>query len=120
MKILVVEDESFILESIAMVLTREGYLIYTADNFHAAIKLIKSESFDMIISDIMLPYTGGFDIVDFVRNDPEKKHTSIILITGMDKVILETSNINVEACIVKPFTASHLLRVVKENLLVKT
>ena len=119
MKILIIEDEGFILESIAQILSKEGYMIYTADDYHTAVRIIKSENLDMIISDIMLPYTGGFDIVDFVRNDPEKKDTSIILISGMDRTILNTTKIKVEACITKPFTSKELLRVVKQHLLVK-
>ena len=118
MKILLVEDEAFILDCITQVLTKEGYEVFAAEEFDKAISILKSQDIDMIISDVMLPYIGGFDIVDFVRNDSEKKDIPIILITGMDENILHNTNIKADFCITKPFTSTQLLKAIKKYSLV--
>ena len=118
MKILLVEDEKFILECMAQILTQEGYSVYTADNYEEAIEIISTENLNLIISDIMLPYIGGFDILDFVKSDPKKKNIPVILITGMDEGILENTLLKADACITKPFTSRQLLNRIKTFVLV--
>ena len=118
MNILLVEDEGFILDCISQILIKEGYSVFTAEDYDNAIDIINTKEIEMIISDVMLPYTGGFDIVEFVRNDSTKKDIPIILITGMDENILQNTNIQANTCIIKPFTSNQLLAAIKKFTLV--
>jgi DNA-binding response OmpR family regulator len=119
MKILVIDDENEILNAVENILTREGYEITKADNLKDAKSLVSEGGFDLLISDIMLPYWGGFDLVDLVKEDPDKNKIPVIVITGMDKDILESTNTYADACLTKPFTGKQLLETVS-NLLNKT
>lgn len=117
MKILVIEDEVSILELIKKVLTKEGYSVVTAEDYDTAIEIIRSEDLNLIITDLMLPFTGGYDIVDFVKKNPAKKHIPVILATGMNENILSNTHSGAQACLVKPFTSLQLKEVVRRNLL---
>jgi len=116
MKILVIDDEKFILESIAKTLRTEGYSVFLAENKKTALEIIRKEDLDLIITDIMLPFTGGFDIVERIKEDPGKKNIPVIVITGMDEDVLVSTRTEADACITKPFTAKQLLYTVKKFL----
>lgn len=116
MKILVVDDEKFILESVSKILIKEGYTVVTADNRKSAIQIIEEQELDLIITDIMLPFTGGFDIVEHVKDHPVKKNIPVIVITGMDEDVLVSTRTFADACLTKPFTAKQLIYLVKKHL----
>ncbi len=113
MKILVIDDEREILDAIEQILSKEGYEIEKSDNILEGKAKIKSEKYDLIISDIMLPFWGGFDLVDAVKENESNKKTPVLIITGMDKDILESTNTFADGCLPKPFTGKQLTEMVK-------
>jgi len=117
MKILVIDDERDLLDAIENILTKEGYEIDKATSFNEGKVKICNHSYDLIISDIMLPYWGGFDLVDAIKENPKKQKTPVIVITGMDKDILDSTHTFADICLPKPFTSKQLLDAV--NFLVK-
>lgn len=114
--ILVIDDEEVIATSISRALKREGYSVIITSDYKTSIKVIANSEIDLIISDVMLPYTGGFDIVEYVKNDDSLKSTPVILVTGMDKDILYSSSIKADAVVSKPFDMERLIALVKINL----
>lgn len=114
--ILVIDDEDNISNAIAKALKKEGFGVITASNYKTAINIIDNSILDLIISDVMMPYTGGFDIVEYVKENPKLKHLPVILVTGMDKDILYSSSIQANAILQKPFDISQLMALVKSNL----
>ncbi len=114
--VLVIDDEEDIATAISRSLKREGYSVIITSDYKTSIKVIANSDIDLIISDVMLPYTGGFDIVDYVKNDEKLKNTPIILVTGMDKDILYSSSIKADAVVSKPFDMAQLIALVKVNL----
>jgi DNA-binding response OmpR family regulator len=114
--VLIIEDEEFISSLMAHVLRKEGYQVLTASDFKTSIQIIDNSALDMIISDVMLPYTGGLEILEYVKGNEKQKHIPVILVTGMDKEVLFSSKISAEAILTKPFDVSQLLTLVKVNL----
>jgi DNA-binding response OmpR family regulator len=114
--VLVIDDEEDIATAISRALKREGYSVIITSDYKTSIKVIANSEIDLIISDVMLPYTGGFDIVEYVKNDDALKSTPIILVTGMDKDILYSSSIKADAVVSKPFDMDRLIALVKVNL----
>ncbi|MDP1801839.1 MAG: response regulator [Bacteroidota bacterium] len=114
--ILVIEDEDFISGLIAKSLREEGYGVIVTSDYKSSIKVIDSMIIDLIISDVMLPYTGGLDIAEYVRNESQNKDIPIILVTGMDKDVLSTTAIKVTAILSKPFDMLQLVDMVNENM----
>ena len=65
--LLVVEDEETLREALKLNLELEGYEVTTTDNGPAVLKLVKSEYFDLIILDIMLPDMDGLTVCETIR-----------------------------------------------------
>lgn len=79
-KILVVDDETTVRMILAEVLRKDGYLVYTAENGEQALERLESQSFSLVITDIMMPGITGMQLLESVKNRfPE---TQVIIITS--------------------------------------
>lgn len=114
--VLVIEDEDFISGLISRSLREEGYNVIATSDYKESIKVIDSMDLDLIVSDVMLPYTGGLDIAEYVKKASRNKDIPIILVTGMDKDVLSTTQIKVNAILSKPFDMLQLVDLVNSNL----
>jgi DNA-binding response OmpR family regulator len=112
-RILVIEDESFIRKSIVSFLELEKYEVTSVSSVKRAIQCINTSDFDLVITDIMLPYSGGFEIIEHLKSHPWKCTVPVVILTGMDKEILNATYSEAEACLYKPFTPKELLDTVK-------
>ncbi len=115
MKILVAEDEPMLLKTIELKLRKEGYeVIATADGRDAIAKLTESEP-DMVITDIMMPYASGLEIVSIVRQQIKRK-IPIIILSAMEqeKVVMEAFELGADDYITKPFSLNELAIRVKK------
>lgn len=79
-KILVVDDEEIIRESLSFVLKKEGYLVEEAENGKAAYDKIVADSFDVVITDLEMPGMKGIQLVEEIQK--LNIQTSIIIITA--------------------------------------
>lgn len=79
-KILVVDDEEIIRESLSFVLKKEGYVVEEAENGKAAYDKILAESFDIVITDLEMPGMKGIQLVEEIQK--LNIQTSIIIITA--------------------------------------
>src|SRR6478752_1766724 len=90
MKILIIEDEELVLKSLEFRLKKSGYDVVKAIDGREGLKKIEEESFDLIITDIMLPFNTGLEIVNKVKTTTGKKIPVIILSNvGLEHVVLE-------------------------------
>ena len=79
-KILVIDDEPSILESLNMFLTEKGHLVFTAETGTMGLELFSKNSFHVVIMDIRLPDLNGLDILQTMIK--KKKTSKIIMITA--------------------------------------
>lgn len=79
-KILVVDDEEIIRESLSFVLKKEGYLVEEAENGKVAYDKIVADSFDVVITDLEMPGMKGIQLVEEIQK--LNIQTSIIIITA--------------------------------------
>ncbi len=75
--ILIVDDEETLRESMARLLTREGYSVSTAGTGEEAMEALKNSAFDLVISDIFLP---GIDGIEVLRRLREKKPDQLVIL----------------------------------------
>lgn len=110
MKILVVEDNKDILANLHDFLSFKGYVVDCADNGLTALHLISSQSYDLIILDIMLPGVDGLTICDSLRNNAHLD-TPVIMLTAKDQIEdkLKGFESGADDYLVKPFDLSELL-----------
>ena len=109
MKILVAEDEPILLMTIEMKLKKEGFEVISSKDGREAIEQIKLTHPDMIITDIMMPYASGLEILNFVRQQQNSK-TPIIILSAMEQenVVLEAFELGADDYITKPFSLNDL------------
>jgi DNA-binding response OmpR family regulator len=110
-KIVIVEDETTLAETLAENLADEGYKVLIAGNGDSGLNMIRAEVPDLIILDIMLPILDGLSVCRIVRKDPTTAHIPIIVLTArgteVDKIIgLESG---ADDYIVKPFGLGEFL-----------
>jgi two-component system phosphate regulon response regulator PhoB len=109
--ILVVDDEEDILELVTFNLTREGYHVKGAASGEAALKSIKSESFDLIVLDLMLPGIGGLEVAKSIKNNPKTHNIPIVMLTakGEEADIVTGLELGADDYITKPFSPRVLI-----------
>jgi two-component system, sensor histidine kinase and response regulator len=115
-RILVIDDEAGIRQGCCRVLLPQGFVVETAENFQAGLRMIQQDSFDLVLLDVMLPDGKGVDLLEPIRErDPE---IVSIIITGYATVELAVDAIKKGAYnfISKPFTADLLLMTVNQGL----
>jgi DNA-binding response OmpR family regulator len=107
MKILLVEDDQLMLKTIILRLKKEGHDITSCADGKEAIEQIENQIFDLIITDIMLPYVSGLEIVGIVK---ENTSTPIIVLSsmGQEKTIEEAFELGADDYITKPFNLTEL------------
>lgn len=81
-RILVTDDEEDILELVRYNLNAEGYTVICTDSGEKAIRLAKTESYDLIILDLMLPGTDGITVAKTLKADPKTRDIPIIMLTA--------------------------------------
>ena len=117
--ILLAEDDLIIRKSLAYYLNDSGFSVVQVENGAEAIEEIRKSKFDLIITDLNMPYMGGLEIINLVRNEL-KLDTPIIVLTssGVEKVELESFNIGANEFVAKPFSPS-VLKARINKLLIK-
>ncbi len=120
-KILVIDDEKLVVESLKKLLKREGYEVNIAKNGAEAMEQIKESDFDLIVSDIRMPDINGIEIVKKIREylkQNGKSSVPEILITGYasEENMEEAEKLNVADYIHKPFNIKDFLDVIKRNV----
>jgi DNA-binding response OmpR family regulator len=109
MRILVAEDEIMMLKTIDFRLRKDGYEVFLAEDGRMALEKIEELSPDLIITDIMMPYASGLEIIGFVRKNQAKKTPIIILSAmGQEDVVLEAFQLGADDYITKPFSPNEL------------
>jgi DNA-binding response OmpR family regulator len=119
-KILVVDDEETVCHSITKVLSRRGYSVAHALTVESALTLMKDRSFDLVITDLMIPGTSGLELLQILRDHyPE---LDVIMITGYASIesAVKATRLGAAAYLPKPFTPDELTRVTETTLAGRT
>ena len=110
--ILVVDDELEILEAIRSILEDEGYGVEVCRDGEDAIAVLrKGLSPDLILTDVMMPKVGGFDLLSFVRGG-ENKAMPVVLMSCVNPGV-KKSDAHYDAFLRKPFKLEDLIETIK-------
>lgn len=109
MKVLVCEDDEMIMKMVEYKMSREGYEVILARNGKEAAEKIKTQDFDLIITDLLMPYMTGLELVNILREKLGKKTPVIVLSKiGLEETVLKAFNMGADDYMVKPFSPSEL------------
>jgi DNA-binding response OmpR family regulator len=111
-KILLVEDEIEVLDTITEYLEREGYAVTRAVDGDEALQRVENERPDLVLLDVGLPGLGGLDVLQRLRRDHPR--VPVVMLTGLNDEAQARRTLQMGAVdyIGKPFDLGHLSRVV--------
>jgi DNA-binding response OmpR family regulator len=117
MKILLIEDDIILNSTLTDLLNAEGYQVEVANDGLSGLKRYKTDRFDLVITDIILPGKDGMEIISEIRK--QDKGTKIIAISGgcrypSNDFLLMASIIGADIVLAKPFEIDEFLSSVKE------
>ena len=117
-KILIVDDEVDLVETVRFPLEMEGYHVLVSYNGEDALNQARKEKPDLILLDLMLPKLDGYKVCRLLKFDDRYKHIPILMLTAKtqekDKALGMETGAN--EYITKPFEMDDLLRKVKAYL----
>ena len=117
MKILVAEDEPMMLMAIVARLKKDGYEVTSTTDGRQALKAIETSTPDLIITDILMPYTSGLELIGIVKSTPSSKIPILVLSgLGEEETVMEAFQLGADDFLTKPFNAIELSVRVKRLL----
>ena len=121
-RILVVDDEEDILELVRYNLAKEGYHVTGALTGEDALKKARSESFDLIVLDLMLPGIDGLEVAKRLKNHPKTEAVPIVMLSakGEEADIVTGLELGADDYITKPFSPRIMIARVRTALRRKT
>lgn len=114
-KILVVDDEVYIVHILDFSLGMEGYEVVTALDGEQALAKVKSDKPDLIVLDIMMPKLDGYETCKILKSAPETKNIPVILLSAKGRNVDQKMGFQVGAddYITKPFSPRKLVERIK-------
>ena len=115
-RILVIDDEESVRQSLAFVLEDEGYMVDVAENGQEAIRKTKTNLYNLALVDIRLPDMDGISLLPQMSETVPKMVK--IIVTGYPSLdnSIEAVNKGADGYIIKPYSMEYLLRTIKEHL----
>lgn len=117
-RVLIADDEDIIRETISDVLSKGGAITVMARDGEEAVAMIQAQQFDMVLSDIKMPYKSGYEV--FAAANEVQDHCPVILITGFgydpEHSIVRASGEGLAGVLFKPFKVEQLLEMIDKAL----
>lgn len=119
-KILLVEDEDFIRDLYVRQLSKAGFQVKSAIDGQSGLDMLKNETFDLLLLDIMLPGINGLQLLrEFKTQNPNSPMITILLTNlGQEAVIKEGFELGAQAYLIKAsYTPDQVVNEVKNALM---
>ena len=106
-KILLVEDDRFLIKAVYTKLTQKGFEVVLANDGDEAISKAKTEKPELILLDMVLPKKSGFEVLRTLKGDPETASIPVFILSNLaqDQDIQEGKALGAEDYIVKSNTS---------------
>ncbi|GAA4459985.1 hypothetical protein GCM10023093_01880 [Nemorincola caseinilytica] len=116
-KILLIEDDALIQKAVELKFKKEGFEVVCSGDGKEGIEKLMSEAPDVVITDLMLPYTSGLEVVSAVRAITDRT-IRIVVVSGMgqEQVVEEAFELGADDYITKPFSLNELAIRIKKQL----
>jgi two-component system response regulator MprA len=116
MRILVVDDEPSVRDAVERALSLDGYEVHLAENGERALSLVREETPDAVVLDVLMPRVDGIQVCKRIRGEGDR--TPILMLTARDSIGDRVSGLDAGAddYLVKPFALDELLARVRALL----
>ena len=113
-KILIAEDDVLMIKILEFILKKEGYQVTSCKDGLSAIEKIPVLIPDLIITDIMLPFRSGLEIINFSKENYDNIPVIVVSALGEEEgTVVEAFNLGADDFVSKPFNPNELLLRVK-------
>ncbi|PJF24003.1 MAG: adenylate/guanylate cyclase domain-containing response regulator, partial [Phototrophicales bacterium] len=108
--LLVVDDNEMNRDLLSRRLQRQGHTIVTANNGREAIDKMRSQPFDLVLLDVMMPEMNGYETLEQLKQDPDLRHIPVIMISALDDIesVVRCIELGAEDYLFKPFNPTLL------------
>ena len=115
-KVLIADDEPNILLSLEFLMRKKGFEVFIARNGSEAMEIIKKNSLDVAVLDIMMPDIDGYQICSFIKGSPAFAQCKVLFLSAKSKEtdIEKGLAIGADAYVTKPFSTRDLMQKVLE------
>lgn len=109
MKILIVEDDTITLNSLEFILKKEHHEVSVSSNGMEALLKMEQNLPDLIITDVMMPYISGLELIKIVtKNYPNQIPIIVISSLGNEDIVLEAFSLGANDYLTKPININEL------------
>ena len=110
-RVLVVDDEPFILRSLSFVLERAGFEVVQARNGDEALEQVRNHVPRVCILDVMMPKRNGYEVCEVIKGDPDLRDVRVILLTakGQESARGRGMAAGADLYMTKPFSPSRIV-----------
>ena len=116
--ILVAEDDPVTRRFVVSLLEERGYEVLVAEDGEHAVSLAISATPDLVVSDLVMPYRDGYEVLRAIRNDERVKRLPVLILSMRDREedIVRGFESGADEYVVKPFNAREFLARVRKLL----
>lgn len=115
-RILVIEDNPMVVKSLEFKLKKDGFDVVTSPDGRDGLEKIKSESFDLILTDLMLPFNSGTQIIEEAKKLVPNVPIIVLSTSTQEAIITNAFSMGVSDFMTKPFSPNELSLRVKRTL----
>ncbi len=117
-KVLVVDDDPYILMSLEFLMKKNGFEVMVARNGKEALDIVNTSIPDLVLLDIMMPDVDGYAICRHIKSSKELNSTKVVFLSAKTREadIQKGLDLGAEMYISKPFSTRELVKKIRELL----
>ncbi|MDQ3865845.1 MAG: response regulator, partial [Actinomycetota bacterium] len=103
--VLVVDDDVVNRTLLAKNVEREGHRVTTAENGRQALEMLRADSFDVVLLDVVMPEMDGYAVLEEIQSDGSLRRLPVIMISALDEIesVVRCIELGAEDYLSKPF-----------------
>ena len=117
-KILVVEDDPDIMRILTHALSAVGHQVVPAYGGEDAIRKVKAQKFDLVLTDLSMPKISGVEVIQAIKSDLATQHIPVLAVTAhvSDSIAQSAGQVGCDGYISKPFSPKQLVQEIQKYL----
>jgi CheY-like chemotaxis protein len=117
-QILLVEDDALYSKILSYILENNGYDVECATNGIQAMRMVDDKNYDLVVTDILMPFANGLELLSKIKNTPSSKSIKVIVMSLMedDYYLSESLSRGADEYLRKPVTAKDLVQSIRRQL----
>jgi DNA-binding response OmpR family regulator len=82
-RVLLAEDDRFLRKAAAAMLRRQGFTVLTAEDGEEALRVVRAETPDLVLLDLIMPKMQGFEVLKALKRDPQTSPIPVVILSNL-------------------------------------